>query len=308
MKGAKLAVDESKKSIQNRLSEGESDRLSAFPPEPVDCFFFKGSALAAWDAHPVRRFELLYVTHGSFSYLPAGLPEEQAVTLTAGQYFLSDRPLGQSIRPSADLAMLGCYFSPALFSDDLPEDATLGALLRHPALGFPAAYPADELCRRVLTDSNGRVFKLLESAMQACESKGFCRSSLIRAFLTIVLILTAHRTVSGTSEAGRSRIVSYLCNYVQSNYASNISLSEICRSQYLNASFISRKFKETAGVTFEQYLQNTRVQNAKLFLSSTDLSIEEISVKVGYTDPGSFRKIFKRICGVSPTEFRRSHA
>ena len=301
-------MDESKKSTQNRLPEGESDRLSAFPPEPVDCFFFKGSALAAWEAHPVRRFELLYVTHGSFSYLPAGLPEEQAVTLTAGQYFLSDRPLGQAFRPGAELSMLGCYFVPALFSDDLPEDATLGTFLRHPALGFPANYPADELCRRVLTDSNGRIFKLLENAMQACDAKEICYSSLIRSLLSIVLILTAHRTVSGTSEAGRSRIVSYLCNYVQSNYARNISLSEICRAQYLNASFISRKFKETVGMTFEQYLQNARMQNAKSLLASTDLSVEEISLKVGYTDPGSFRKIFKRICGISPTEFRRSHA
>lgn len=298
-------MDETKNYPKNRLTETEPDDLRELSSEPIDCFFFTGSDLAVWDAHPTRRFELLYVTHGSFSYLPAGLPEEQAITLSAGQYFLSDRPLGQAFRPSADLSLLGCYFLPALFSEELPEDATLGSLLHHSSLGFPATYPADELCRRVLTDSNGRIFKILENAMRACEARGICCSSLVRSFLTIALILTAHRTVSGTSEAGRSRIVSYLCNYVQSNYSRNISLSEICRAQYLNASFISRKFKETVGMTFEQYLQNARVQNAKSLLASTDLSVEEISARVGYTDPGSFRKIFKRISGISPTEFRR---
>ena len=301
-------MDETTNQAQNRPNEAVSADPSEQPAAPTDCFFFKGSMPATWEEHPQRRFELFYVMHGSFDYLPAGLPEEQAITVSAGQYFLSDRPLGQALRPSEDLSILGCYFLPSLFAEDLPEDATLGALLHHKCLGFSSAYPADELRRRVLTDSNGRIFKLMENALQAYTAKEICYIPLIRSLLTIAIILTAHRTVSGTTEAGRSRIVSYLCNYVQSNYPRSISLSEICRAQYLNASFISRKFKETVGMTFEQYLQNTRIQNAKSLLASTDLSVEEISVRVGYTDPGSFRKIFKRICGVSPTEFRRFHA
>ena len=276
--------------------------------QAAGCFFFKGPKLPVWEEHPNRHFALVYVTRGNCSYLPEGQPEEQAVTLSAGQYLLTDKPLGQSFRPAEDADLFGCYFLPSLFWEDLPDETAMAGLLHHAALGFPATYPAEELCRRPLTDSNGRVFKVLESAMQAYEAKELCYLPLIRALLTIAFIFTAHRTVSGTSEAGRSRIVSYLCNYVQTNYARNISLSEICKAQYLNASFISRKFKETVGMTFEQYLQSTRMQNAKSLLSATDLSIEEISLRVGYTDTGSFRKIFKRICGISPTEFRRFHA
>lgn len=296
-------MDENK----NLPNQDLSDELSGLSASPVDCFFFKGPSPLPWEGHTERHFELFYVMNGTLEYLPAGLPDDQAITLSAGQYILSDRPLGQTLRPGADLALLGCYFLPSLFSEDLPEDATLGTLLHHKVLGFSAAYPADELRRRVLTDSNGRIFKLLENAIQAYTAKEICYVQLIRSLLTIAIILTAHRTVSGTTETGRSRIVSYLCNYVQSNYPRNISLSEICRAQYLNASFISRKFKETVGMTFEQYLQNTRMQNAKSLLASTDLSVEEISIRVGYTDSGSFRKIFKRICDVSPSEFRRSH-
>ena len=298
-------MDRSDNSLQNLRPDGLPAETSGQPVLP-DPFFFRGHEIPPYEEASRRYFTLLYVMRGTCEYSD-GQPGNDALTLSAGQYFLSDRPPEQAVKPGSDFELLGCYFSASLFADELTDETGFGALLRHPALGFPAAYPADELCRRILTDSNGRIFKLLESAEEACKAKEICYRTLIRSLLTMVLILTAHRTVSGTSEAGRSRIVSYLCNYVQSNYAKNISLTEICRAQYLNPSFISRKFKETTGMTFEQYLQTARMQNAKTLLTSTDLSVEEICLRVGYTDAGSFRKIFKRICGVSPTEFRRFH-
>jgi transcriptional regulator GlxA family with amidase domain len=69
-----------------------------------------------------------------------------------------------------------------------------------------------------------------------------------------------------------------------------------------------RRFVKATGLRPAQYLQHLRVGKARDLLERTDLSIAEVAWKVGYGDPGAFRKIFQRILGLSPGEYRRRFA
>lgn len=68
--------------------------------------------------------------------------------------------------------------------------------------------------------------------------------------------------------------------------------------------YMSLLFKKNFGINFSDYLWNMRLDKAKSLLRNSDLSIDEISVKVGYQTPSSFRRKFKAEMGVTPSQYR----
>ena len=69
-----------------------------------------------------------------------------------------------------------------------------------------------------------------------------------------------------------------------------------------------RRFQKATGYTTTEYWQRLRVSNAKAKLRGTRLAIDQIGWDVGYTDPSAFRKVFHRIVGLSPSDYRRRFA
>jgi len=65
-----------------------------------------------------------------------------------------------------------------------------------------------------------------------------------------------------------------------------------------------RRFKLATGIPPIEYLQNIRMETAKRHLEQTQLSVSEIIDKSGYTDPKSFRKVFQKVVGMKPLEYR----
>lgn len=74
----------------------------------------------------------------------------------------------------------------------------------------------------------------------------------------------------------------------------------------MNYSLFSHVFKQYTGKNFVNYLKELRIQEAKRLLEETDMRIIEISLAVGYENEKHFMKLFKAVCGVSPTEYRKN--
>ena len=68
---------------------------------------------------------------------------------------------------------------------------------------------------------------------------------------------------------------------------------------------LKRRFKTATGATLIEYLQNLRVEEAKHQLESADSSVETICYEVGYEDVSFFRRLFKRLTGMTPSQYRR---
>lgn len=69
-----------------------------------------------------------------------------------------------------------------------------------------------------------------------------------------------------------------------------------------------RRFQKATGQTTTEYWQRLRVSNAKTKMRNTELPIDQIGWEVGYTDPSAFRKVFNRVVGLSPSDYRRRFA
>ncbi len=84
----------------------------------------------------------------------------------------------------------------------------------------------------------------------------------------------------------------------------DLSLKEIAAASYLSPFHFSRLFKKLTGATPHAYLAGQRVARARLLLAETDLSVTQISSRVGYTSPSHFTKAFRQATGLTPRAFR----
>jgi len=92
--------------------------------------------------------------------------------------------------------------------------------------------------------------------------------------------------------------------YIDANYAKSITLEDVAREINVSPQYFSKLFKEETGKNFIDYLTNVRISAAKKLLSQGRLSIKEICYHIGYSDPNYFSRIFKKVVGVPPTEYK----
>lgn len=90
----------------------------------------------------------------------------------------------------------------------------------------------------------------------------------------------------------------------QSFQASDAISRAIARSGVPERTF-KRRFKAATGIPLIDYLQNLRIEAAKELLETTSVAVDEISAEVGYSDASFFRRLFKRLVGLTPVAYRR---
>lgn len=95
-------------------------------------------------------------------------------------------------------------------------------------------------------------------------------------------------------------------SYIHEHYNKELNMAVVSNHISMNYSLFSQVFKQYTGKNFVNYLKELRMQEAKRLLEETDMRIVEISVAVGYENEKHFMKLFKAVCGVSPTEYRKN--
>jgi len=88
------------------------------------------------------------------------------------------------------------------------------------------------------------------------------------------------------------------------NYHMNIHLNDLAVKLFLSPKYLSKLFKETTGMTFNQYKIGVKIEKAKELLESKDYNIYQVAEKVGYQNAESFIRVFERQTGFTPTEYR----
>jgi two-component system response regulator YesN len=99
-------------------------------------------------------------------------------------------------------------------------------------------------------------------------------------------------------------IIAKVLKYINENYDKDINMNDAAKATNLSYHYFSKFFKDSTGKSFVEYLTDLRIEKSKVFLADTNNSIKEISYKIGYSDPNYYCKTFKRMTGMTPTEYR----
>ena len=121
--------------------------------------------------------------------------------------------------------------------------------------------------------------------------------------LTLLMESSWHR--GAHTNAPKKMDISLVKSFLDEHYKEKLSLESVASHFFIDKHYLARLFKEQYGVTLVTYLQQVRITHAKRMLRFTNKSIEEIGLECGIGELNYFSRVFKKLEGVSPSEFRR---
>lgn len=108
----------------------------------------------------------------------------------------------------------------------------------------------------------------------------------------------------GNSDEAYGDLIYKVKAYAAKHYMGNLSLDCLASEVHLSPSYLSRLFKKETGENLSTYVQNIRIQEAKVLLKTTGLRGYEVGEQVGIPDPVYFSRIFKKVTGMKPKDYR----
>ena len=253
-----------------------------------------GYIMSSHHLHPY--FELCFVEHGSCRFLVG----DGMYDLSEGDFLLIPPDIIHYTRYlSGPCRRSGIYFRLSYWEEQviamLPGGESFFSEMR--IFHVPEAYQKqyNELIAAMVLEeqvNDGRTPMILRMQLQVL----LLNSSRICVFLrdTPADIHTADRQVL---EAAR---------YINEHFRQQISSPEIAAAAGFSPNYLSRKFREAAGIGIHEYLVFVRLRSAALELISTDHSVTEVATNCGFSDSNYFKDAFKKKYGITPREYRNA--
>lgn len=144
----------------------------------------------------------------------------------------------------------------------------------------------------------------IEQCMHLSQKKDIMSEFLIHKSITDLLTLCISHNQKEVQDSASAKIKE-IKEYIDKNFAQNISLSQMASSFFISKYYLAREFKDTYGITVGSHITSCRITYAKTLLRFTDLKIEEIARKCGIPDTNYFTKVFRKLEGCTPTNYRK---
>ena len=147
---------------------------------------------------------------------------------------------------------------------------------------------------------------LINEIQLIADSNDYMKDMSINEKLSSLLSLLLSETIYEKDDNKKHIYdISIIKDYLDNNYLKKISLDNLSKKFFINKFYLTRLFKNTYGVTVNEYIINKKITKAKELLRFSDLSIESISLECGINDNNYFSRLFKQVEGISPKEYRK---
>jgi two-component system, response regulator YesN len=121
---------------------------------------------------------------------------------------------------------------------------------------------------------------------------------------SIEKVLEIKRSEGSMGEDGIDGKIEKVKRFIETNCYKKITLDDVAKVVFLSPKYLSETFKEKLGVGFSEYKLKIKTDKAKELLQKTALNVNQVSDKLGYENPESFIRQFKKFANCTPTEFR----
>jgi AraC-like DNA-binding protein len=138
-------------------------------------------------------------------------------------------------------------------------------------------------------------FKKLENSNNYEDLRSF--------FKKIIKQLTDKLAIKNNSKLNKEFII----QFINLHYSEDLYLERMAEVLGTSPKYFSNYFKKAFGINFVECLNKTRISHAKEYLKNSDIAITEIGQKVGYASSSTFTSTFKKVSGISPTEYRKEY-
>lgn len=251
------------------------------------------------DIHHHTLFEVHVIRSGYQEYLV----DDQSFVLGSGEFLLIPPSVPHGVvRESTDLQKFALLFS-------LPVAGTAC---------LPAAL-VEQLKQAPYTTGKAQtlMIDILDFVFESIPLRGMHSAENLRSALSIFMreLSSCLRMGEGIEDFASveldplSQTDSDFCervaDYIKNNLSS-LSLEKVAAQFFISSRHLNRKLQSHFGMSYCQLVDKLRLSHARNLLCYTDLSVESIAYQVGSSNPSNFIRFFKRMEGVSPTDYRKS--
>ena len=126
---------------------------------------------------------------------------------------------------------------------------------------------------------------------------------IIRASIEALIVAVNKIEELGSADACTDARMIEIMNYVQANYI-DITLDDLAENFFLSKPYLSKYIKEKSGMTFGDLVKKIRMKKAKALLKSSNMTVENTAMSVGYQNVEHFNRLFKKAYDMTPMQFR----
>ncbi|WP_281889888.1 helix-turn-helix domain-containing protein [Paenibacillus sp. YYML68] len=176
-------------------------------------------------------------------------------------------------------------------------------LLPHPQYQVHVLYElSNVLLRSMMEKIPVEALEPLIRRMRDQQSKP--TGSMEESFQQIQLIcIEGCRMINSRHQTEAQRLIDRALTYINENWNTELTISQCAAYVFISGSYFASLFKKVTGQSFTQYVSGLRLEKAKQFLIEGK-SIQEVATTLGYEDRRNFSDMFKKLTGMTPTEYR----
>lgn len=257
--------------------------------------------------HPVKEhkhdfYEIVYISKGSGVHTVA----KKQYPMLAGDIYLMAPGEAHSFHPDNQVEYVNIIFKKSLFTEDtwntLKKISGLEILQNKKnkkALHKLALTPVHSKKIIDLTNIIRHEQRQKEPAWQLIATEA-CMNILVtisRAWISYGCTRPHQFLQAGP--------ISKALEIIHENWNIELSVQELAKKVHLSQNYFGEQFKNTMGLTIQQYINKLRIDHARILLEKNDLSINAIAETAGYEDNSYFTRVFKKNCGLSPQAYRK---
>ncbi|MHB9138579.1 MAG: helix-turn-helix domain-containing protein [Victivallaceae bacterium] len=140
---------------------------------------------------------------------------------------------------------------------------------------------------------------------QKSEIAGFGAANALRQFLLWLAVKAMGIASDSASSSKLEQKIKSAQNYIDMTLDQPFSIGQLAGRCEISRNYLTQMFRKKCGMTIQRYVLQRRIDKAKHLLETTAMSIKEIGVMAGFSDPQHFNKRFRLAANCSPSEFRR---
>ena len=136
---------------------------------------------------------------------------------------------------------------------------------------------------------------------------------LIKIYLEQLLIQLIRKSsakmefaVFPSKESLETHLITEIKDFVEENLEKRFKISDICQYTGYSKSFLCKIFKDQTGVTILEYITKRRIKRARQMIREKGMNFAQISDRLAFDNPQYFSRVFKRVTGITPTEFKET--
>lgn len=262
--------------------------------------------------HTHEFMELVFIAKGKGYHEYKGKTSE----ILEGDVFVIEPELAHGYRVEdfeEPLIVYNLLFHPALLSQELKAMTQFESFVDFFfLLPFLRRSTDIDYYMRLISLEKLEVEMLIKRISEEFEGRGLGYQIRVKAqFIDLLVLLSRlydrrEHFQMDTAAADDRQVIENIRRFIETHCAQEFSLHHISRFCGMSQSSFISKFKKYTGKTFVEFRNEKRIELAKKLLSSSSLSITDISMEVGYSSFSHFDKAFKKLTGSSPKDYRKS--